>query len=118
MHSKSLLKTGNTIISIKGHSNPKHNKSHFISTMMNNRSITTNESSIINNSNINYNKNNSYKLKKNYKMFYNSFNYAPLITVGTGQSTWYHTKTVNSINREKKLLLEDADKIMKERLRT
>ena len=117
MHSKALLKTGNTIISIKGHSNPKHNKSHFISTMMNNRSITTNESSIINNSNINYNKNNSHKLKKNYKMFYNSFNYAPLITVGTGQSTWYHTKTVNSINREKKLLLEDADKIMKERLR-
>ena len=56
MHSKALLKTGNTIMSIKGFSSPRQNKSHFISTMMNNRSITTNESSAINNSGKNYKK--------------------------------------------------------------
>ena len=103
-------------MSIKGQFSPRKNKSYFISTMRNNRSITTNESSAINNSHTNC-KRNIYKLKKNYIMPYNSFNYAPLNTEGTGQSTWYHTKTVNSINREKKQLLEDADQIMKERLR-
>ena len=33
------------------------------------------------------------------------------------QSTWYHTKTVSSIKKEKKQLIEDADQIMKDRLR-
>jgi hypothetical protein len=125
MHSKAFLKTGGTIINIRGRSNPRnnYNKSHYISTIMNNRSITTNESSGINmnTSNLNNSKNNNiyYKLKKNYKLKkpYESLNYVPLNTIGTGQSTWYHTKTVSSINKEKKQLLEDADKIMKDRLK-
>ena len=72
MYSKAFLKTGGTIINNRGRSNPKNNnnKSHYFSTIMNNRSITTNESSAINMnlSSINKpnkNKNNSiYKLKK------------------------------------------------------
>ena len=87
--------------------------------MMNNYSTTINESSGINNSGIyGFNKN-IYKLKKNYriKKQYDSLNYVPLNTVGTGQSTWYHTKTVSSFNKEKKKLLEDADLIMKDRMR-
>lgn len=119
MHSNALLKTGDSIMSVRVRSNPKNNLSHFMSTMMNNHSTTTNESSAINNSGIhNFNKN-SYKLKKNYriKKQYDSLNYVPLNTVGTGQSTWYHTKTVSSINKEKHKLLEDADQIMKDRMR-
>ena len=125
MYSKALLKTGGTIINNRGRSNPKNNnkKSHYLSTIMNNRSITTNESSGINmnlSSINNKNKNNSiYKLKKNYKIKngFQTLNYAPLNTIGTGKSTWYHTKTVSSINKEKEQLLEDADKIMKDRLK-
>jgi hypothetical protein len=119
MHSNALLKTGDSIMSVRVRSNPKNNISHFISTMMNNHSTTTNESSAINNSGINNFNKNIYKLKKNYriKKQYDSLNYLPLNTVGTGQSTWYHTKTVSSINKEKQKLLEDADQIMKDRMR-
>jgi hypothetical protein len=35
--------------------------------------------------------------------------------VGTDKSTWYHTKTVASINREKQRELNIADEILKER---
>lgn len=106
-------------MSVRVRSNPKNNISHFISTMMNNHSTTTNESSAINNSGLNNFNKNIYKLKKNYriKKQYDSLNYLPLNTVGTGQSTWYHTKTVSSINKEKQKLLEDADQIMKDRMR-
>ena len=41
--------------------------------------------------------------------------YVPLNTVGTDKSTWYHTKTVASIMREKQRELNEADEIMKER---
>jgi hypothetical protein len=90
-----------------------NNTSNFLSTTKNNnRSITTNESSRINN-------NNSY--------YYNNYNrhsfnprihkprYFPLNTVGTDKSTWYHTKTVASIMKEKQKELDAADEIMKER---
>ena len=67
MHSKAFLKTGGTIINIRGRSNPRnnYNKSHYISTIMNNRSITTNESSGINmnTSNLNNSKNNNIYYK-------------------------------------------------------
>lgn len=57
MHSNALLKTGDSIMSVRVRSNPKY-LSHFMSTMMNNHSTTTNESSAINNSGIhNFNKN-------------------------------------------------------------
>ena len=119
MYSKAFLKTGGTIISVRGKSNPRTNHSNYMSTIMNNRSITTNDSSGINFSSIkNFNKN-IYRLKKNFKTknHSQSLNYAPLNTVGTGESTWYHTKTVSSINKEKKQLLEDADILMKERMK-
>ena len=117
MHSKAFLKTGGNII--RGRSNPRVNKSKVMSSIINNRSITTNESSGMNYSSINNFNRNIYKLKKNYKIKknYESLNYVPLNTIGTGQSTWYHTKTVSSIHQEKKQLLDDADQIMKERLR-
>ena len=127
MYSKAFLKTGGTIINNRGHSNPKNNnnKSHYFSTIMNNRSITTNESSKINMNLSSINKpnknkyNSIYKLKKNYKIKspYQTLNYVTLNTIGTGKSTWYHTKTVSSMNKEKEQLLEDADKIMKDRLK-
>jgi hypothetical protein len=97
MYSKAFLKTGGTIISVRGKSNPRTNHSNYMSTIMNNRSITTNDSSGINFSSIkNFNKN-IYRLKKNFKTknHSQSLNYAPLNTVGTGESTWYHTKTVS-----------------------
>ena len=117
MHSKAFLKTGGNII--RGRSNPRVNKSKVMSSIINNRSITTNESSGMNYSSINNFNRNTYKLKKNYKIKnkHESLNYVPLNTIGTGQSTWYHTKTVSSIHQEKKQLLDDADQIMKERLR-
>ena len=121
MHSKTFLKAGGKIFSLRGRTNPKKIKENFLSTMMNNRSITTNESSGINNSGINFNKNkNLFNLKKNYKLKIpsESFNYSPLNALGTGKSTWYHTKTIGSIHKEKNQLLEDADKIMKERMKT
>ena len=123
MRSKAFLKTGGTIVNIRGHSNPRNNKTNYISTIINNRSITTNESSGMNNtSSINNFNKNIYRIRKNYvkKKPYDSLNYVPLNTIGTigtGQSTWYHTKTVSSIHKEKKQLLEDADKIMKDRTR-
>ena len=120
MHSKAFLKTGGNIISTRGHSNPRNNKSNYMSTIMNNRSITTNDSSGMNYSSINNFNRNIYKLNKyNYKIkkIHDSLNNIPINTVPTGQSTWYHTKTVSSINKEKKQLLEDADKIMKDRFK-
>ena len=119
MHA-TFLKTGGKVINIRGHSNPKNNKSNYMSTIMNNRSITTNDSSGMNYSSINNFNRNIYKLNKNnyrIKKIQDSLSYIPLNTLGTGQSTWYHTKTVSSIHKEKKQLLEDADKIMKDRLR-
>jgi len=119
MHA-TFLKTGGKVINIRGHSNPKNNKSNYMSTIMNNRSITTNDSSGMNYSSINNFNRNIYKLNKNnyrIKKIKDSLSYIPLNTLGTGQSTWYHTKTVSSIHKEKKQLLEDADKIMKDRLR-
>ena len=113
MRSKAFLKTGGTIVNIRGHSNPRNNKTNYISTIINNRSITTNESSGMNNtSSINNFNKNIYRIRKNYvkKKPYDSLNYVPLNTIGTigtGQSTWYHTKTVSSIHKEKKQLLEN-----------
>ena len=100
---------------MRGRSNPRANNSKMMSSLINNRSITTNESSGMNFSSIN----NVKRIKTNYRIKNNlePINYAPLNTIGTGQSTWYHTKTVSSINQEKRQLLEDADLIMKERLR-
>ena len=118
MHA-TFLKTGGKVINIRGHSNPKNNKSNYMSTIMNNRSITTNDSSGMNYSSINNFNRNIYKLNKNnyrIKKIQDSLSYIPLNTLGTGQSTWYHTKTVSSIHKEKKQLLEDADKIMKDSL--
>ena len=120
MHSKAFLKTGGKIMSIRGRTHHNNLKSNFISKMLNNKSITTNESSGINNSGININKN-IFNLKRDYKLKFpsESLNYSSLNTIGiTGQSTWYHTKTVNSIHKEKKQLLVDADTIMKERMKT
>ena len=59
MRSKAFLKTGGTIVNIRGHSNPRNNKTNYISTIINNRSITTNESSGMNNTSSinNFNKN-------------------------------------------------------------
>jgi hypothetical protein len=109
-----FVNTGGNVI--RGRSNPRINKSKMMSSTIN-RSLTTNESSGMNFSSINnYNKikkNNNYRIKKVNE----SLNYVPMNTIGTGQSTWYHTKTVSSINQEKRQLLEDADQIMKERLR-
>jgi hypothetical protein len=109
-----FVHTGGNVI--RGRSNPRINKSKMMSSTIN-RSLTTNESSGMNFSSINnYNKikkNNNYRIKKVNE----SLNYVPMNTIGTGQSTWYHTKTVSSINQEKRQLLEDADQIMKERLR-
>ena len=87
------------------------NTSNFLSTMMNNRSTTTNESSGINNSSY-YNKN---RHSFNPKIRKPRLNYVPLNTVGTDKSTWYHTKTVASIMKEKQKELDTADEIMKER---
>ena len=136
MHSKTFLNTAGSIIKKESKSKNKNiknsnqkitistqnnfttnnfanNTSNFLSTTKNNnRSITTNESSRINN-------NNSY--------YYNNYNrhsfnprihkprYFPLNTVGTDKSTWYHTKTVASIMKEKQKELDAADEIMKER---
>ncbi len=118
MYSKAFLKTGGTVLALRGKSNPRTNQSKYMSTIINNRSITTNDSSGINYSKINNFNNNIYKLKKNFKVNKNSrsFNYVPLNTIATGESTWYHTKTVSSLNKEKKQLLEDADIILKERI--
>ena len=90
--------------------NTNNNTSKFLSTTMNNRSITTNESSGINNaSSIRRSKFNP-RIKKP-----NNLTYVPLNTVGTDKSTWYHTKTIASIIKEKKATLKNADDIMKER---
>jgi len=87
------------------------NTSNYISTAMNNRSITTNESSGINNSSFFQNNRRSF----NHRMKKQNLNYVPLNTVGTDKTTWYHTKTVASIMKEKQLELDMADDIMKER---
>ena len=105
----------NTKISLSKNKNKRNNNftntSNFVSTTMNNRSITTNESSGINNSSFFHNNRRSFnpRIKKPY------INYVPLNTVGTDKSTWYHTKTVASIMKEKQLELDIADEIMKER---
>ena len=105
----------NTKISLSKNNNKRNNNftntSNFVSTAMNNRSITTNESSGINNSSFFHNNRRSFnpRIKKPY------INYVPLNTVGTDKSTWYHTKTVASIMKEKQLELDIADEIMKER---
>ena len=65
MHSKAFLKTGGTVINIRGHSNPRSNKSNYLSKIINNRSITTNESSGMNYSSINTFNKNIYKIRKN-----------------------------------------------------
>ena len=120
MRPNALIKTGGTIMAIGGHSNAKNNRSIQMSTIMNNRSITTTESSGIDHSKLNtFNKNINKQRKFNYKIktFHNSLNYVPLNTIGTGKSTWYHTKTVSSMNKEKKELLQDADLIMKNRIK-
>ena len=117
MHSNAFLNTADSIISknrVKSNSNQKlkktpmakpkitlTNTSNFLSTAMNNRSITTNDSSFMNNNSRSFNP----KIRK----------YIPLQTVGTDKSTWYHTKTVASIMREKKRELSIADEIIKER---
>ena len=87
------------------------NTSNFISTVLNNRSTTTNESSGINNSSYFHNNYRSFnpKIKKPH------LNNVPINTVGTDKSTWYHTKTVASIKKEKQLELNMADEILKER---
>ena len=119
MHSNAFLNTAGSIMSknrISSNSNPKSKKnflvkpkisitntSNFMSTAMNNRSITTNESSFMNNNSRSFNP----KIRK----------YIPLQTTGTDKSTWYHTKTVASIMREKQKELNMADEIMKERQR-
>ena len=91
------------------------NTSNFLSTAKNNRSITTNESSGINNSTF-FNKNNQNNRRSfNPKIKKPQLNYVPLNTVGTDKSTWYHTKTIASIMKEKQLELDTADEIMKER---
>ena len=92
--------------------NPKNNyiyNNYNISTIINNRSITTNESSGINNTSYMNNTNNRRSFNPRIKK------YVPLNTVGTDKSTWYHTKTVASIMREKQRELNEADEIMKER---
>ena len=117
MHSNTFLNTAGSIISknrLNSNSNPKSKKnfmaktkisitntSNFISSPLNNRSITTNESSYMNNNSRSFNP----RIRK----------YIPLQTVGTDKSTWYHTKTVASINREKQRELNIADEILKER---
>ena len=119
MHSNAFLNTAGSIMSknrISSNSNPKSKKnflvkpkisitntSNFMSTAMNNRSITTNESSFMNNNSRSFNP----KIRK----------FIPLQTTGTDKSTWYHTKTVASIMREKQKELNMADEIMKERQR-
>ena len=118
MHSNTFLHTAGSILS-KQRSNSKNkiqnknnslysnnnirnnnftNTSNFISTAMNNRSITTNESSGLNNSSY-YHNNNRRSFNPRIKKPY--INNVPLNTVGTDKSTWYHTKTVASIMKEK-----------------
>ena len=137
MHSDTFKNTGGSIITKRSYTNPNklnttsnhynskisltkynlnintntnNNTSRFLSTTMNNRSITTNESSGINNaSSIRRSKFNP-RIKKP-----NNLTYVPLNTVGTDKSTWYHTKTIASIIKEKKATLKNADDIMKER---
>ena len=137
MHSDTFKNTGGSIITKRSYTNPNklnttsnhynskisltkynlnintntnNNTSKFLSTTMNNRSITTNESSGINNaSSIRRSKFNP-RIKKP-----NNLTYVPLNTVGTDKSTWYHTKTIASIIKEKKATLKNADDIMKER---
>ena len=115
-NSKNKIQNHNNIkISLSKNNNKRNNNftntSNFVSTAMNNRSITTNESSGINNSSFFHNNRRSFnpRIKKPY------INYVPLNTVGTDKSTWYHTKTVASIMKEKQLELDIADEIMKER---
>ena len=106
------IKNKNLMTKTKISINPKNNyisTNYNISTLMNNRSITTNESSGINNISYINNTNNHRSFNPRMKK------YVPLNTVGTDKSTWYHTKTVASIMREKQLELNEADKIMKER---
>ena len=137
MHSDTFKNTGGSLITKRSYTNPNklnttsnhynskisltkynlnintntnNNTSKFLSTTMNNRSITTNESSGINNvSSIRRSKFNP-RIKKP-----NNLTYVPLNTVGTDKSTWYHTKTIASIIKEKKATLKNADDIMKER---
>ena len=137
MHSDTFKNTGGSIITKRSYTNPNklnttsnhynskisltkynlnintntnNNTSKFLSTTMNNRSITTNESSGINNaSSIRRSKFNPRIRKPN------NLTYVPLNTVGTDKSTWYHTKTIASIIKEKKATLKNADDIMKER---
>ena len=106
------IKNKNLMTKTKISINPKNNyisTNYNISTLMNNRSITTNESSGINNISYINNTNNHRSFNPRMKK------YVPLNTVGTDKSTWYHTKTVASIMREKQLELNEADKIMNER---
>ena len=133
MHTNTFLNTAGTILSehrlnsnpnnartkiknlmtkTKISKNPKNNyiyNNYNISTIINNRSITTNESSGINNTSYMNNTNNRRSFNPRIKK------YVPLNTVGTDKSTWYHTKTVASIMREKQRELNEADEIMKER---
>ena len=105
-------KTKNFMTKTKISINPKNNyinNNYNISTLMNNRSITTNESSGINNTSYQNNTNNRRSFNPRIKK------YVPLNTVGTDKTTWYHTKTVASIMREKQRELNEADEIMKER---
>ena len=138
MHSNTFLNTGGSIISKRSTTNPKkpkinlnittsskynpkisltkytyNNTNNNLSTMMNNRSITTNESSALNNNNTS---SLIHKMTFNQRIRHpNNLSKVPLNTVGTDKSTWYHTKTVASIMKEKKQMLKDADEIMKER---
>ena len=95
---------------IRGISDPK-NRSKFLSKILNNRSITTNESS----KNMNSNKKN----KNNFQIYFPSESTISknLNTIGTDKSTWYHTKTVSSIRKEKKKILQDADAIINFRIK-
>ena len=137
MHSDTFKNTGGSIITKRSYTNPNklnttsnhynskisltkynlnintntnNNTSKFLSTTMNNRSITTNESSGINNASLIRRSKFNPRIKKP-----NNLTYVPLNTVGTDKSTWYHTKTIASIIKEKKATLKNADDIMKER---
>ena len=100
MYKKPFLEIGGEIMTRKGFSNPRNNRKKYLTSFQNNKSTTTNESSGINFSDVHF--------KTNFAK-YSQFN------TSCNKTTWYHTKTVSSLIKEREKMLESADEIMKER---